>query len=124
MANCDGVEKCSMFRTFAVPIFERLYAAVLVEMAYESASLMPELSFGTHFFQDLVETDIFYVALFPGRDNVVLDSEKLLGMDNSLAKLLPEAGKYQSVVHVCETEHNRLQIVGDMLSQKVVCYFE
>jgi len=99
-------------------------AAVLVEMAYESASLMPELSFGTHFFQDLVETDIFYVALFPSRDNVVLNREKLFEMDNSLAKLLPEASKYENVVHVCETNSEQLQIVGDMLAQKVVCYFE
>ncbi|RLF62997.1 MAG: phosphoenolpyruvate synthase, partial [Thermoplasmata archaeon] len=99
-------------------------AAVLVEMAYESASLMPELSFGTHFFQDLVETDIFYVALFPSRDNVVLNRDRLLEMDNSLAKLLPEASKYESVVHVCETNREQLQIVADMLAQKVVCYFE
>ena len=85
---------------------------------------MPELSFGTHFFQDLVETDIFYVALFPTRDNVVLNRDRLLEMDNSLAKLLPEASKYESVVHVCETNREQLQIVGDMLAQKVVCYFE
>ncbi|MHC4741722.1 MAG: PEP/pyruvate-binding domain-containing protein, partial [Planctomycetota bacterium] len=99
-------------------------AAVLVEMAYESASLMPELSFGTHFFQDLVETDIFYVALFPGKGNVVLNREKLLSMDNALTKLLPEADKYQHIVHVCETQSARLQIIGDMLSQRVMCYFE
>ena len=99
-------------------------AAVLVEMAYESAGLMPELSFGTHFFQDLVETDIFYVALFPSRDNVVLNRDRLFQMPNLLAKLVPEASKYDSVVRVCETKLDRLQIVGDMLSQKAVCYFE
>ena len=38
--------------------------AVLVEIAYMRDDLIPELSFGTHFFQDLVETDIF-IALFP-----------------------------------------------------------
>jgi hypothetical protein len=38
---------------------------VLSEVAYEGGNLMPELSFGTHFFRDLVETDIFYVAIFP-----------------------------------------------------------
>jgi hypothetical protein len=99
-------------------------AAVLVEMAYESASLMPELSFGTHFFQDLVETDIFYVALFPDKGNAVLNRENLLRMDNVLTKLLPDAARYESIVHVCQTEHTGLQIVGDMLAQQVVCYFE
>ena len=38
--------------------------------------------------------------------------------------LLPEASKYENVVHVCETNSEQLQIVGDMLAQKVVCYFE
>lgn len=97
--------------------------AVLVEMAYESNTMMPELSFGTHFFQDLVETDIFYVALFPNRSKVVFNRELLLEMPNVLSELRPEASKYASVVHVCEMGLKQLQIFGDLLSRKVVCYF-
>ncbi len=41
--------------------------AVLAEVAFSAGNLMPELSFGTHFFQDLVETNIFYIALFPDK---------------------------------------------------------
>ncbi len=37
----------------------------LGEIAYTAGNLMPELSFGTHFFQDLVENRIFFVAIFP-----------------------------------------------------------
>jgi len=97
--------------------------AVLVEMAYESSTMMPELSFGTHFFQDLVETDIFYVALFPNRNNVVFNRDLLLSMPNVLSELRPEAGKYEGVVHVCETGGEQLRIVADLLSRKVLCYF-
>ena len=39
--------------------------AALGEIAFESAGLMPELSYGSHFFQDLVESGIFYAAIFP-----------------------------------------------------------
>jgi hypothetical protein len=39
--------------------------AVLVEIALMREDLVPELSYGTHFFQDLLETDIFYAAIFP-----------------------------------------------------------
>jgi hypothetical protein len=99
-------------------------AAVLVEMAHEGSSMMPELSFGTHFFQDLVETDIFYVALFPNRENVVLNSDLLMQMPNMLSELRPEAGKYESVVHVYEMDREKLQIFGDLVSRKVLCYFE
>ena len=97
--------------------------AVLVEMAYESSTMMPELSFGTHFFQDLVETDIFYVALFPNRNNVVFNRDLLLDMPNVLSELRPEASKYDGVVHVCETGGEQLQIFTDLLSRKVLCYF-
>ncbi|KPK42803.1 MAG: hypothetical protein AMJ65_07135 [Phycisphaerae bacterium SG8_4] len=97
--------------------------AVLVEMAYESSTMMPELSFGTHFFQDLVETDIFYVALFPNRENVVFDRDLLLQMPNVLSKLGAEAGKYEGVVHVCEMSRGQLQIFADLLSRKVLCCF-
>jgi hypothetical protein len=97
-------------------------AAVLVEMAYEGSGLMPELSFGTHFFQDLVETDIFYVALFPKRDNVVLNTEMLSQRPNALSELLPEAAKYSDVVRVQDVD-GKLQIAGDMIAQRVICYF-
>jgi hypothetical protein len=97
--------------------------AVLVETAYESSTMMPELSFGTHFFQDLVETDIFYVALFPDRDTVVFNKDLLLKRPNVLSKLRGEASKYESIVHVCEIDPGQLQISADLLSRKVLCCF-
>ena len=98
-------------------------AAVLVEMAYESSTMMPELSFGTHFFQDLVETDIFYVALFPNRENVVFNRDLLLQMPNMLSELGAGASKYETVVHVCRMNRGQLQIFADLLSRRVLCCF-
>lgn len=40
-------------------------ASVLVEIADMGNGMMPDLSYGSHFFQDLVESGIAYVALFP-----------------------------------------------------------
>jgi hypothetical protein len=95
----------------------------LVEIAYEGGNLMPELSFGTHFFHDLVESDIFYVALFPQREGVVFNKGRLLEMPNSLASFLPEEHKYQDVVKVYELDSGELQIMCDIVSGKVVCFF-
>ncbi|MFA5422629.1 MAG: PEP/pyruvate-binding domain-containing protein [Phycisphaerae bacterium] len=96
---------------------------VLAEIAYEGGNLMPELSFGTHFFQDLVESDIFYVALFPQKQNVIFRKNKFFEMPNLLAALLPEENKYEDVVKVYEADSNHLQIMSDVVSQKVVCFF-
>jgi hypothetical protein len=97
--------------------------AVLVEVAYEGGNLMPELSFGTHFFQDLVESDIFYVALFPQKKSVVFNKDKLLEMPNLLTNFLPEEHKYENVVKVYELDSDQLKIICDILSQKVICFF-
>jgi hypothetical protein len=96
---------------------------VLVEIAYEGGNLMPELSFGTHFFQDLVEGDIFYVALFPQKESVEFNKDKLWGMSNLLTDLFPEERKYADVVKVYEVDSGQLQIMCDVVSQKVVCFF-
>ena len=50
----------------------------IAELAYRSHGLRPELSYGSHFFQDLVEAGTFYVALYPGEGGCTL-SEELLG---------------------------------------------
>ena len=47
--------------------------SVMCEIAYSDKDVVPELSYGSHFFQDLVETGIFYVALFDNKDNVVFN---------------------------------------------------
>ena len=40
-------------------------AAVLIEIARQKGGYVPDLSFGTHFFQDLVESNIRYLPLYP-----------------------------------------------------------
>jgi hypothetical protein len=98
--------------------------SVLTEIAYEGGNLMPELSFGTHFFQDLVESDIFYVALFPQKEDVVFNKEKLLEMPNLLRDFVPAEGEYENVVKVVEVDSDSLQIMSDIVSQRLVCFFK
>jgi hypothetical protein len=97
--------------------------AVLAEIAYEGGNLMPELSFGTHFFQDLVESDIFYVALFPGQAGTVFNRAKLDEIPNRLTDVLPESSKYADVVRFYELRDRKLRIVSDITSRKVICFF-
>ena len=96
--------------------------SVMVEIEYEGGSLVPELSFGTHFFQDLVETDIFYVALFPGKTQASLNRAWLEGLENLLASVLPESAKYRDVVTVHNVEERELYLMADIVSQRVICF--
>jgi hypothetical protein len=99
------------------------HITVLGEIAFVSENAAPEISFGTHFFQDLVETGIFYVALFPDDAGVSMDQKFFDAIPKTLRKLAPEYKKYEHVVKVFDVKKNELKIAADILSQKVVCYF-
>jgi len=96
--------------------------AVIAEIAYRDGSLIPDLSFGTHFFQDLVETDIFYMAIYPEKDGVVFNEGWLQGLPNRLLDLLPNEGRYEKVVRVYDVREKDLRLVSDVVNQKLICY--
>jgi hypothetical protein len=96
--------------------------AVLAEVAFSAGNLMPELSFGTHFFQDLVETNIFYLALFPEKEDCRFNNIMLARLDNLFAKFMPEAVKYEDVIGVYDLSQRPLRIMSDVVSQKVICF--
>jgi hypothetical protein len=94
----------------------------LGEIAYTAGNLMPELSFGTHFFQDLVETNIFYLALFPDNPEVIFHRSILDRFENMIESLEPDSSKYRDVIKVYETTDKDLRIMADIVSQKLICF--
>jgi hypothetical protein len=96
---------------------------VLGEVAFSAGGLMPELSFGSHFFQDLVESGIFYVALFPDRPGSVLNLALLEEYPNRLSELLPaDAGLAGTIRVVDLPEGEELVLQADIISQRVACH--
>ena len=106
-----------------VPVrFAELRAVtVLAEIAFAAGGLMPELSFGSHFFQDLVESGIFYVAL-PERPDCRVDLAVLRRFPNRLADLLPEDARLADVVRVVDLPPGQQPLLqADIVSQQVLC---
>jgi hypothetical protein len=77
-------------------------AAMLIEVARSKGNSVPELSFGTHFFQDLVEADIRYLPLYPDEDGVVFRDDFFTQSPNQLRLLLPEFEHLAHVVRVID----------------------
>ncbi len=98
--------------------------SILGEIAFESAGMIPELSFGTHFFQDLVETDIFYIAIFPEKEDVYFNKKWLDNKKNILNEILPDYGNYNDVLKVYNVNENEVEVISDIVSQKVICYIK
>ena len=94
--------------------------AALVEVDDPKGGFMPELSFGSHFFLDLVETNIFYAAIFMDNESVFFDKAWLGGLDNRLAELVPEAKEFEQAIKVHDFE-KEIKLLSDLTSQRVVC---
>jgi pyruvate, water dikinase len=75
---------------------------VLVELAKMHEGLVPEVSLGTHFFNDIIENDMLYVAVFPDREGFLFDEEGVCALPNRLPDLVPEAARWAPVVMVAE----------------------
>ena len=94
----------------------------IAEIAYQYGSLIPDLSFGTHFFQDLVEMDIFYMAIYPEREKVFFNSAWIGSQPNRLPELSPQDAGYAGVVHVCDLKKKNLRLISDVVSQQLICF--
>lgn len=76
--------------------------AVLIEVARKKGDYVPDLSFGTHFFQDLVEANIRYLPLYPDDTGIVFDEQFLDKSHNILADILPEFAWLSDTVRVID----------------------
>jgi hypothetical protein len=63
----------------------------LVELAVVQQGAVPEPSYGTHFFQDLVEARIYPIALYPDQPRDLFRQEWITRAKNSLDEILPDA---------------------------------
>ncbi len=93
--------------------------SVICEVASCAAGFTPELSYGTHFFQNLVEAGIFYVAIFDGQQGVVFHPEHVLNKENLLTAILPQCIQFADVIHVARTDG--LVLFSDIITQKLLC---
>ena len=98
--------------------------SALCEISYPGGNLMPELSYGSHFFMDLIEGQTYYIALFCEKSGVLFQVGLLQRRPNQLTQMLPEAEKYSRAVFVYEMEDDTLMLEADVFSQKLVCYFD
>jgi len=92
------------------------------EIAYQDGSLIPDLSFGTHFFQDMVEMDIFYMAIYPEQDGVVFNASWIKKQPNILENLMPDDTRFADVVRVCDVRAKDLRLMSDIVTQKMICF--
>ena len=94
---------------------------VLIEMAVKSADGgRPELSYGTHFFQDLVEAGIYSLPLHLDHPRSRFNWEFFHKASNQLETLLPDDGVLAPYITVVDLEPNRLSILMDSSADEAI----
>jgi hypothetical protein len=76
--------------------------ALLIEIAKKKKDYVPDLSFGTHFFQDLVEANIKYLPLYPDDDGIIFDEDYYKNSKNIFPELIPDLAHLQDVIKVID----------------------
>lgn len=103
-------------------------ASVVCEIAEMHEDLIPDISLGTHFFNDLVEMDMLYLAIRPGEAGSRVNEPVLMRVPNALGALLPELGAWEAVVHVTlnrdveRTLGGPMSLHVDALAQRAVLH--
>jgi len=100
---------------------------LLVEIAFARDGYTPEVSYGTHFFADLVEADIAIMPLYPDNPGCMLNEEFLLGSENGLARVDPALVDLAEVIRLVQVPALRdgmlLQVSLDAESQEGIGWF-
>jgi len=76
--------------------------AMLIEIGLSGGGTAPEASYGTHFFQDLVEAEIYPLALYPDQGETAFHWRFFRESPNALAELLPQSAHYADYVRLID----------------------
>jgi pyruvate, water dikinase len=102
--------------------------AMLIEIALRQNGYVPDLSFGTHFFQDLVEASIRYLPLYPDDSGIVFNERFLTSQPNCLPDLLPEFASLDAVIRVIDlpavTDGKSLQVFMNAEHEEAVAVLQ
>ncbi|HWR37489.1 MAG TPA: PEP/pyruvate-binding domain-containing protein [Clostridia bacterium] len=91
-------------------------SAMLIEVARHRGNYLPDLSFGTHFFQDLVESSIRYLPLYPDDPDTIFNELFFMRSGNMLDKILPEFGYLSETLRVIDIAHETGGMVMQVLT--------
>ncbi|MBQ6443654.1 MAG: phosphoenolpyruvate synthase [Methanosphaera sp.] len=96
--------------------------SAILEESYSQVGYVPELSFGSHMFQDLVEADIYYGALFEDEKTLSYNKNLLDNFPNKLPEINTELDdEIYDMIKVIEFDDEDLEFYHDMKKDESKC---
>ena len=93
---------------------------VICEVAESKAGYNPELSYGSHIFQDLVEAEILYTAVFENEQTKLYHPERLDCLPNITAEIIPEFADLEGIIRICDVSGHYCSVYNDLRSEKLL----
>ncbi len=92
----------------------------VVEVSETQAGYMPELSYGSHFFQDLVETGILYSAVFKDESTLGFDADAMRREENALLQFGEIPEDLAGIIHVTAAAPGEFRLYYDMATEHLL----
>lgn len=104
-------------------------ARVLVEVAIAYGDVAPEASYGTHFFQDLVESNIYPLPIYPQEKGAAFNYHFFRNAPNKVKQFVSDMNEkcngFISVIDVKEYTHGRtMEIIMNATEEKAVGFIK
>jgi len=97
----------------------------ILEEAYSDVGYMPELSFGSHMFQDLVEAEIYYGALFENEKRIEFNRDMIFDYPNILNDINPNLNdEIYDMIQVIDFDKDKAELYHDMNKDETMCIFK
>ena len=114
--------------SFGVPVgFDEINnVSIICEIAEKIGELIPDISLGTHLFNNLVELDMLYLVIYPEKENHTLNRNYFQNAKNNLTKLIPESQRWSDAIKVIDISEDTdglvMNIYMNAFTQQGICY--
>ena len=92
---------------------------IICETEESRAGYNPELSYGSHIFQDLVEAEILYTAIFQGDKTLHYSPEKLAGSKDITGEF-DASDVLKDIVHVYDVSDRKCEVYNDVAGEHLL----
>jgi hypothetical protein len=89
------------------------------EMAESRAGYNPELSYGSHIFQDLVEARILYTAVFNNEKTIHFEPDRL-SSSKDIAGEFDQSPALKGIVHVYDVSDKKCEVYNDIANEHLL----
>lgn len=93
----------------------------IIEIGHIEKGMVPELSYGTHFFHDVVESKILYISVLDKEESFYL-SNTITKRHNMIRKAIEDTEGYEKVIKYYRFPKRPLRLVTDISSNEVAIY--